>query len=158
MKVLGIDPGQRVLGYCVAEFIGQRREHHASGSVKEVETDLIGWMSGMLDAHQPSILGIEDHVWMGTEKSANPQAFSISKLVGQLSGAAVMWSRLRGAGLGVFLISKQRCNAAVGITGKAPKARVKAAVQVLFPSVPFKNEHERDAVAVCVAARLRAGR
>lgn len=156
MIVLGLDPGQRTLGYCVAQFIGQRREHHVSGSVKEVETDLVSWLCGMLDAHQPDVLGIEDHVWMGAEKSANPQAFSISKLVGSLCGAALMWSRLRGAGLAVVTISKQRCNAAVGITGKAPKARVKGAVQALFPHVPFKNEHERDAVAVCMAAKLRA--
>ncbi len=125
MIVLGIDPGQRTLGYCVAQFIGQRREHHVSGSVKEVETDLVSWLSGMLDAHLVDVVGIEDHVWMGAEKSANPQ---------------------------------QRCNAAIGITGKVPKARVKRAVEALFPSVPFKNEHERDAVAVCMAARLRAGR
>jgi Holliday junction resolvasome RuvABC endonuclease subunit len=156
MIVLGIDPGQRTLGYCVARFIGSKREHHVSGSVKEVETDLVSWLSGMLDAHQIDVLGIEDHVWMGAEKSANPQAFSISKLVGSLAGGALMWSRLRGVGLGVFLIPKQRCNAAVGITGKAPKARVKAAVQALFPAVPFKNEHEADAVAVCVAARARS--
>lgn len=158
MIILGIDPGQRTLGYCVAQFVGQRREHHVSGSVKEVETDLVSWLCGMLDAHAPDVLGIEDYGWMGPEKSANPQAFSISKLVGSLAGAALMWSRLRGGSLGVYLLPKQRCNAAVGITGKAPKARVKAAVQTLFPSVPFKNEHERDAVAVCMAARLRAGR
>ena len=156
MIVLGIDPGQRTLGYCVAQFIGQRREHHVSGSVKEVETDLVSWLSGMLDAHRPDVVGIEDHVWMGAEKSANPQAFSISKLVGSLAGAALMWSRLRGAGLGVFLVPKQRCNAAIGITGKVPKARVKRAVEALFPAVPFKNEHERDAVAVCMAAKQRA--
>jgi Holliday junction resolvasome RuvABC endonuclease subunit len=158
MIVLGIDPGQRVLGYCVAQFIGQRREHHVSGSVKEIETDLVSWLGSMLDAHQIDVLGIEDHVWMGAEKSANPQAFSISKLVGSLTGAALMWSRLRGVGLGVFLIPKTRCNAAVGVTGKAPKARVKAAVEALFPSVPFANEHERDAVAVCMAAKARASR
>jgi Holliday junction resolvasome RuvABC endonuclease subunit len=158
MIVLGIDPGQRVLGYCVAQFIGQCREHHVSGSVKEVETDLVSWLSGMLDAHMPNVLGIEDHVWMGAEKSANPQAFSISKLVGQLTGAALMWSRIRGGSLGVFCISKQHCNAAIGITGKVPKARVKRAVEALFPHVPFRNEHERDSVAVCMAAKARACR
>jgi Holliday junction resolvasome RuvABC endonuclease subunit len=156
--VLGLDPGQRILGYCVAQFIGQRREHHVSGSVKEAENDLVSWLSSMLDAHLPNVVGIEDHVWMGAEKSANPQAFSISKLVGQLTGAALMWSRLRCHGLAVHVISKQRCNAAVGITGEAPKARVRRATDVLFPGHRFANEHQRDAAVVTVAAHARAGR
>jgi hypothetical protein len=163
MLVLGIDGGQRVLGWCIASFVGSTRRVIDGGDLREAEERdaYIDWLCAILNRYPIAAIGVEDHVWMGAEKSANPQAFSISKLVGKLEGAAKMWARCNNARLlQVFRITKRSCNASVGITGRSstganPKQRVKRATDAIFPGLKFKNEHVRDAAAVCVATRAR---
>ncbi len=166
MLTLGIDGGQRVLGWCVCEFLGSRRRVIDGGDLREAEAEdeYITWISTVLGRYPDlEAVGLEDHVWMGAERSANPQAFTISKLVGKLEGAIRMWAALNRPRLQVFVIRKSSCNASVGITGASsfgagPKQRVKRATDTFFPHFTFANEHQRDAAVVCVATRARARR
>jgi len=165
MIVLGIDGGQRVLGWCIGSFRGSTRQVIDGGDLREAETDdeYIRWIHAIMARYPIEAAGVEDHVWMGAEKSANPQAFTMSMLVGKLEGALRMWASIKQPSLQVFRINKRACNASVGITGASrtganPKQRVKRAITVLFPGVEFSNGHQRDAAAVCVATRARARR
>lgn len=160
MVVLGLDPGQVALGFCVIKFTGQRRQFVGAGELKDVTApSLVTWLNSLLNDCWPAVVGVEDYGWYGPERSANPNAFALSQLVGAIEGAALMWSRLSTDGVtDVLRVRKVDANRAVGISGKAPKSRVKATIEALFPGAKLSNEHQRDAAVVCMAARVRAGR
>lgn len=160
MIILGLDPGHVALGYCVVRFVGQRREFVNAGELKEADAPKITrWLNALCNDCWPNVIGIEDYCWYGAERSANPNAFALSQIVGTIEGAARMWTRLSNDDTtDVLRVRKVDANRAVGITGKAPKSRVKAAVEALFPGAKMTTEHQRDAAVVCMAAKTRAGR
>jgi Holliday junction resolvasome RuvABC endonuclease subunit len=158
LVVLGTDPGQVALGWCVTRFFAQRRSIVARGTIRDVTADsIVRWLNLTCCAHYPDVIAIEDYGWYGEEKSANQNSFLLARLVGDLEGAALMWSvvcaesRTR-----VIRVRKADANRFVGLHGKSPKSRVKAVIEALFPGVPFANGHERDAAVVSVVGRRAA--
>ena len=67
MKILGIDPGTRVLGYCILDFRCEKYELVEAGilkfkknSLKEQILELIKGLDVILEAHQIDEVAIED--------------------------------------------------------------------------------------------------
>lgn len=156
--ILGTDPGQRFLGYCVTRFIAQRREVLAQGSLADVDAEkLVRWLFPLLKQHRPDVVCVEDYVWQGADRSGNLNAFLLSRLVGDIEGAALMWSAACNDDCTrVLRVSKSDANRFVGLEGKTPKSRVKALIEAFFPGVAFKDEHARDAAVVSLVGRRAA--
>jgi Holliday junction resolvasome RuvABC endonuclease subunit len=155
--ILGIDPGEVVLGYCIGGFKAQQRRIIASGDLRDVTPDkLARWMNALCCQYRPDVVAIEGYDWQGEERSANQNAFKCSRLAGDVEGAAQMWSLVCSDGLmTVVVVSKSEANRTIGVTGKTPKSRVKGAIEALFPGAQLPNEHQRDAAVVCLAGRYR---
>jgi Holliday junction resolvasome RuvABC endonuclease subunit len=155
--VLGLDPGAVLLGYCLARFTGQRRDVINSGSVGDIDAGkAVRWLRAYLDQTHPHLISIEGYDFQGQERSGNSNAFAISRLVGDIEGACLMWSELRQEGLvQVVRVRKVDANRTIGLVGKTSKARVRRAIEALFPFYKFRNEHECDAAVVCMAGRHR---
>jgi hypothetical protein len=56
----------------------------------------------------------------------------------------------------VVRANKSDANRFVGLKGKTPKTRVKAAMEAIFPGVDFKDEHARDAALLTLVGRSAA--
>lgn len=156
--ILGTDPGQRFLGYCVVRYVAQRREILAQGSLPDVDAQkLVRWFYPLLKQYRPDVVAIEDYVWQGADRSGNTNAFLLSRLVGDIEGAALMWSAACNDDCTrVLRVSKSDANRFVGLQGKTPKSRVKALIESFFPGVAFKDEHARDAAVVNLVGRRAA--
>jgi Holliday junction resolvasome RuvABC endonuclease subunit len=153
--ILGTDPGQRFLGYCVTRYVAQRRDVLAQGSLADVDAEkLVRWFFPLLKQYRPDVVAIEDYVWQGADRSGNSNAFLLSRLVGDIEGAALMWSAAsNGDCTRVLRVSKSEANAFIGLTGKTPKSRVETAMAAYFPGVTFKDQHARDAALVTLSGR-----
>ncbi|HKY40673.1 MAG TPA: hypothetical protein VJN18_32280 [Polyangiaceae bacterium] len=160
MTILALDPGEVVLGYCLGSFTGQQRSIIQSGDLRDVDADkAVRWLDAICCDRWPLVIAVESYVFQGTDRSGNKNAFNISRLVGALQGAALMWSKRANDSITqVILVSKSDANASIGLTGATPKSRVRRAIEALFPGTKFANEHQVDAAAVLMAGRARAGR
>lgn len=153
MRILGIDPGLRHTGLCVVAFIGHKREVVTVSELKAcTPTNICAPLRALIHEAGVDFVGIEDFHWMGADVSVGKHSLELCKLIGAI------FAICHGAmGTEPAMLRKQTCNAAIGITGKAPKSRVARAVTALFPGVKLSNEHKRDAAVVALAAKGRAG-
>lgn len=151
---LGIDPGQVCTGLALVDFGLQRRRLVEAHSVKDTSVGVWEFINDMCTRHEHiQVCGLEAYTWLGP-RSANKNAMSFAAFIGEFRAH---WTHSPIDDL--IEIRKVEVNRAIGIrSGKVPKARVRAAIEALFPGAKFRNEHERDAAAVAVAAWQRVGR
>lgn len=159
MIVLGIDPGLRVTGMALVELPpGQARyrcidtrsirvkQGTPDDEARRLVTRAIGNYQEITWAE---VIGVEDYAWQGP-RSANQNAFRLSKLVGAIHEAVAGWTDAA-----PILLTKSECNAAIGHSGECDDRDIAAGLRLRFGGPVGRNAHERDAVLVALAAAAR---
>lgn len=156
MKILGIDPGSRKLGWAVINVIGKKIEYIDSGVLRfdKVEEffDRLAMISASLaeivDEFKPTEVALESLIFV---KSVT----SLAKLA-QARGASI-------AGLGlsykgkVFEYSPNLIKSTVTGHGHASKESLEKVLQMMFRGIKFKTNDESDALAIAVSHGLLKG-
>ncbi len=148
-RVLGIDPGTRVVGYALVEARGRAAFRYLEcGVIRPRAADLADRileiaadMEEVIDAFEPAELAIE-------RAFAGKNAQSALKL-GQARGALVLAARRRG--LSVFEYAPAAVKRAVAGHGRAPKRAMQERVAFLcgLASLPPADAADALALAIC---------
>ena len=151
IRIIGIDPGLRNLGWGIVDCEGTRLSFVACGSVHSNAKlsladrlrQLHDGLAEIIHAHQPHEAAVEE-----TFVNRDPQ--SALKL-GQARGAAIVAGV--NAGLPVFEYSALQVKQAVVGHGKAAKVQVQQMLKVLLnlPEVAQEDASDALAIAVCHA-------
>lgn len=157
IRILGIDPGLRNMGWGVIEVSGSRLAYVASGLVHSNEKaalaqrlrQLYEGLLAVIAAHEPQEAAVEE-----TFVNRDPQ--SALKL-GQARGIALVAPAL--AGLPVAEYAANLIKKTVVGTGHADKAQIAMMVKFLLPLSEAKSADAADALAVAIThAQLRISR
>lgn len=156
MRVLGIDPGLRNLGWGVIETDGVRIRHVANGVCKTSPGELAG---RLLDLHQK----LSDVVRTMAPDAAAVELTFVNKdgagslKLGQARGIAMLVPAQAGLDVGEYAPNAIK-KTVVGV-GHADKTQIQHMVRMQLPGVEIANADAADALAValCHAFHLRAG-
>lgn len=158
MRVLGIDPGLRNLGWGVIEVRGARLGHVANGIIHSSGADMGARLASLyadlvrvIEAYRPDGAAVE-------QTFVNKDAVATLKL-GQARGVAVLVPALAGLTVGEYAPNAVK-KAVVGV-GHADKAQVAHMVRHQLPGVELAGPDAADAlaIAICHAHHLQsAGR
>ncbi len=158
MRVLGIDPGLRNLGWGVIDATGSRLSHVANGVIHSEGDSLAarllslhGALARVLSTYQPDAAAVE-------QTFVNKDAVATLKL-GQARGIALLVPAQAGLAVGEYAPNAVK-KAVVGV-GHADKVQVAHMVRFQLPGVELAGPDAADAlaVAICHAHHLQsAGR
>ncbi|MCV2867951.1 crossover junction endodeoxyribonuclease RuvC [Defluviimonas sp. WL0002] len=158
MRVLGIDPGLRNLGWGVIEARGSRLSHVANGIIHSEGADLAqrlkslhAALTDVIERHAPDAAAVE-------QTFVNKDAVATLKL-GQARGIALLAPAQAGLTVGEYAPNAVK-KAVVGV-GHAAKGQVEHMVRFQLPGVDLAGPDAADAlaVAICHAHHLQsAGR
>ncbi|MEE2860009.1 MAG: crossover junction endodeoxyribonuclease RuvC [Paracoccus sp. (in: a-proteobacteria)] len=157
MKVLGIDPGLRNMGWGVIEVDGPRLHHIANGTIhSDGGHDLGARLSALfrglcavISAHAPDEAAVE-------QTFVNKDATGTLKL-GQARGVALLAPAEAGIAVGEYAPNAVK-KTVVGV-GHAGKEQVQHMVRVQLPGVRFESPDAADALAIAIChARHLQGR
>lgn len=147
MRVLGVDPGLRRMGWGVIEASGGRLSHVANGVCTSGEGDLAQrllalhrGLSEVLDNHSPDAAAVE-------ATFVNKDAAGTLKL-GQARGIALL--ALAQAGLAVGEYAPNAVKKAVVGVGHAAKPQIDHMVRMYLPGVVIAGPDAADALAVAI--------
>ncbi|GGL72297.1 crossover junction endodeoxyribonuclease RuvC [Wenxinia marina] len=168
MRVMGIDPGLRQLGWGVIDVDGPRIRHVANGLCRSEGTDplsvrllaLYRQLKAVLAEHAPTAAAVE-------QTFVNKDAVGTLKL-GQARGVALLVPAEAGLTVGEYLPNAVK-KAVVGV-GHADKRQIQHMVKLQLPGVRIAGPDAADALAIALchahhlqsaghlsAALLRAG-
>lgn len=151
MKIIGIDPGSRIMGYGIIDAVGNKLQHIASGSVhvakgeiSERLRDIFFAVRDLVQKFSPTEAAIEE-VFM------HKNAQSALKL-GQARGAALV-ALTEPGNIAIAEYSARQVKQAVVGFGAADKSQVQQMVKILLklPSLPKPDEADALAIAICHA-------
>lgn len=158
MRILGIDPGLRVLGWGVIDATGPKLQHVANGVCKTSDLcmaerllDLHTQLSAVLNEYSPDLAAVE-------KTFVNKDAAGSLKL-GQARGIALLVPAQ--AGIAVSEYAPNAIKKTVVGVGHADKRQVTHMVQMQLPGVKMVGPDAADAlaIAICHAHHARsAGR
>lgn len=157
MKVLGIDPGLRNMGWGVIELDGPRIRHIANGTIHSDGTQDLGarlsvlfrGLCAVIAAHAPDEAAVE-------QTFVNKDATGTLKL-GQARGVALLAPAEAGISVGEYAPNAVK-KTVVGV-GHAGKEQVQHMVRVQLPGVRFESADAADALAIAIChARHLQGR
>lgn len=158
MRVLGIDPGLRVLGWGVIDVAGSRIAHVANGVCRSEGDDLAlrllslhAQLTEIVRRHAPDRAAVE-------QTFVNRDAAGTLKL-GQARGIALLVPAQAGIPVGEYAPNAVK-KAVVGV-GHADKGQVEHMVRLMLPGVVPAGSDAADAlaIAICHAHHLgHAGR
>lgn len=157
MRLLGIDPGTRVVGYGLIDLSGSRLSLVAAGALRPPPQDpverrlafLHDALGRLLAEHRPAVAAIED----AFVKADARAALAIGL------GRGALLAALGAAGLEVASYPPATVKRAVAGSGKAEKPRVARMVAAILglPAPPDPlDATDALAVAICHAARFRS--
>lgn len=155
MRVLGIDPGLRNMGWGVVDVEGSRLRHVANGIVKTTGTELgerlvtlYRGLCAVIAEHDPDHAAVE-------QTFVNKDAIGTLKL-GQARGIAMLAPAEAGLAIGEYAPNAVK-KAVVGV-GHAQKAQVEHMVRVQLPGVVLAGTDAADAlaIAICHAHHLQS--
>ncbi|MCV2866216.1 crossover junction endodeoxyribonuclease RuvC [Defluviimonas sp. WL0075] len=158
MRVLGIDPGLRNLGWGVIEAKGSRLSHIANGIIHSEGADLAGRLKSLHAALTEVILRYIPDAAAVEQTFVNKDAVATLKL-GQARGIALLVPAQAGLAVGEYAPNAVK-KAVVGV-GHAGKGQVEHMVRFQLPGVELAGPDAADAlaVAICHAHHLQsAGR
>src|SRR6056297_691090 len=156
MRVLGIDPGLRNLGWGVIDVEGSRLAHVANGICHSEGADLAGrllslhrQLTGIVERHAPQAAAVE-------QTFVNKDGAGTLKL-GQARGIAMLVPAQFGLAVGEYAPNTVK-KTVVGV-GHAAKEQVAHMVRVQLPGVDLAGPDAADAlaVAICHAHHARSG-
>lgn len=157
MRVIGIDPGLRNLGWGVIEVEGARLRHVANGIIHSSGDDLAArlvvlhtGLTQVITCHRPDAAAVE-------QTFVNKDAVATLKL-GQARGIALLVPAQAGLTVGEYAPNAVK-KAVVGV-GHADKAQVQHMVRHQLPGVVFDGPDAADAlaIAICHAHHLQSAR
>ncbi|MBW7056873.1 crossover junction endodeoxyribonuclease RuvC [Paracoccus bogoriensis] len=157
MKVMGIDPGLRNMGWGVIEVDGLRIRHVANGTIQSDGAQALGARLSMLfrglcqviAAYRPDEAAVE-------QTFVNKDATGTLKL-GQARGIALLAPAEAGIAVGEYAPNAVK-KTVVGV-GHAGKEQVQHMVRVQLPGVRFASPDAADALAIAIChARHIQGR
>ncbi|MGI3170519.1 crossover junction endodeoxyribonuclease RuvC [Pseudooceanicola sp. C21-150M6] len=147
MKVIGIDPGLRSLGWGVISVVGSRITHIANGQcqgVGEAMADRLNALHSALTAvfaeHEPQAAAVE-------QVFVNTNAAGTLKL-GQARGIALLVPAQAGLEVGEYAPNTIK-KSVVGV-GHATKDQVQHMVKLQLPGVRFAGPDAADALAIAI--------
>ncbi len=148
MRVIGIDPGLRNLGWGVIDVAGTRLSHVANGvCVSDPAADLAsrlldlhGQLTRVLQRHGPTQAAVE-------QTFVNKDAVATLKL-GSARGIALLVPAQAGLVVGEYAPNAVK-KAVVGV-GKAAKVQVDHMVRMQLPGVAIAGPDAADALAVAI--------
>ena len=156
MRVLGIDPGLRNLGWGVIDVEGSRLAHVANGICHSEGADLAGrllslhrQLTEIVARHAPQAAAVE-------QTFVNKDGAGTLKL-GQARGVALLVPAQYGLTVGEY--SPNRVKKTVVGVGHAAKEQVAHMVRVQLPGVVLAGPDAADAlaIAICHAHHARSG-
>ncbi len=148
IRIIGIDPGLRRLGWGVIEADGGRLRYVACGHVSSTPDEDLAYrlreifegLTAVLASFSPREAAVE-------ETFVNDNARATLKL-GQARGMAMLAPALNGLRVAEYppnLIKKSVVGA-----GHAEKQQVQMMVKMLLPKATFANADEADALAIAI--------
>ena len=155
MRVIGIDPGLRNMGWGVIEMQGARLRHIANGTAHSAGEDLAqrlvalhAQLSAVIALHAPQAAAVE-------QTFVNKDAVATLKL-GQARGIALLVPAQAGLSIGEYAPNAVK-KAVVGV-GHAAKEQVQHMVRHQLPGVHFDSADAADAlaIAICHAHHLQS--
>ncbi len=155
MRIIGIDPGTRNVGYGIIEEQGSGLCYIASGTVVTRGTELAqrlveiyNGLKGVIQLYQPDEAGVET-VYAG----ANIQT---AIAIGEGRGVALLAAAE--SGIAVCGYEPSLIKKAVAASGRAGKEQVQEMVRILLAlkSLP-ETDHEADALAIAITHSRRRG-
>ena len=156
MRVLGIDPGLRNMGWGVIAVDGSRLRHVANGVIQTDGGDLgvrllqlYRGLTAVIAAYAPDAAAVE-------QTFVNKDAVGTLKL-GQARGIALLAPAEAGLSIGEYAPNAVK-KTVVGV-GHAGKEQVQHMVRVQLPGVVFDSADAADALAIAIChARHLQGR
>lgn len=148
IRIIGIDPGLRNLGWGIIESDGSLLRYVASGVVASDPKGQLAYrlrtlceeLLGLIDSFQPGEAAVE-------ETFVNDNARATLKL-GQARGIALLAPAMKGLKIAEYppnVIKKS-----VTGVGHGHKQQVQAMVRILLPKARFSNADEADALAIAI--------
>lgn len=147
MRVLGIDPGLRNLGWGVIDVAGSRLTHVANGVCHSTGTDLAlrllslhDQLTDVVARYQPTTAAVE-------QTFVNKDAVATLKL-GQARGIALLVPAQAGLDVGEYAPNAvKKC--VVGV-GHADKTQIQMMVKMQLPGVKLAGADAADALAIAM--------
>lgn len=153
MKIFGIDPGSRKLGWSIIEVQGKKITYIASGVLRfekiEEFLDRLSYIhqaiKELVEIHTPTHVALESLIYV---KSVT----SLAKLA-QARGAAIAGfdNSFKGK---IFEYSPNLVKSTVVGHGHASKEGVEKVLRMMFGNINFKTDDESDALAIAVCHAL----
>ena len=147
MRILGIDPGLRTLGWGVIEADGPRLSHVANGLCTSGTGDLAGrllalyeQLSAVVAAHAPDLAAVE-------QTFVNRDGAGTLKL-GQARGIALLVPAQAGLSVGEYAPNQIK-KTVVGV-GHADKRQVEHMVRLQLPGCNPAGPDAADALAIAI--------
>jgi crossover junction endodeoxyribonuclease RuvC len=157
MRVLGIDPGLRNMGWGLIDVAGSRISHVANGICHSTGDNLAvrllslhDQLTAMIRLHQPTAVAVE-------QTFVNKDGAGTLKL-GQARGIALLVAAQAGIEVGEYAPNTVK-KAVVGV-GHAHKDQIAHMVKLQLPSVKLAGPDAADAlaIAICHAHHLQSAR
>ena len=160
-RILGVDPGSRLLGYGLIEIQGRRLVPITHGTlhlantggaaVVPLENRLLGIQQGLsqlIRVHTPHVFAIEKVFFAKNAASALK--------LGQARGASILTAVM--AGLEIAEYSPSEIKAALVGNGAATKEQVAQMVRLILGHLEFQTLDASDALAaaICYAQRAKS--
>ncbi len=148
MRVIGIDPGLRNMGWGIIESVGSRLTHVANGTCKsdgkadlsERLLSLYDQLNDVFQTYQPDAAAVE-------QTFVNKDAVATLKL-GQARGIALLVPAQAGLRVGEYLPNAVK-KAVVGV-GHADKKQIGHMVGVYLPGIKVHGPDAADALAIAI--------
>ena len=148
VRIIGIDPGLRRMGWGVIDISGTRLSHIASGTVKsDADAELCNRLAALfagldeiLDSWKPEEAAVE-------ETFVNRDAHATLKL-GQARGIALLAPAR--AGLAVAEYPPNVVKKTVTGSGHADKGQIRAMIEFLLPKAKPDSADAADALAIAI--------
>ena len=147
MRILGIDPGLRTLGWGIVDATGSRLRHVANGACRSGEGDLA---SRLLALHQKLTAVVAQ---FSPDAAAVEQTFvnrdgAATLKLGQARGVAMLVPAAAGLVVGEYAPNAIK-KTVVGV-GHADKRQVLHMVQLQLPGAEIEGPDAADALAIAI--------
>jgi crossover junction endodeoxyribonuclease RuvC len=153
MRVLGIDPGLRNMGWGVIDVAGSRISHVANGICHSTGTDLGArllslhvQLTDVIEMYRPDTAAVE-------QTFVNKDGVGTLKL-GQARGIAMLVPAQAGLQIGEYAPNAVK-KAVVGV-GHADKNQIAHMVKVQLPGVRLNGADAADALAIAICHSFHA--
>jgi crossover junction endodeoxyribonuclease RuvC len=154
MRVLGIDPGLRVLGWGLVDVAGSRLTHVANGVCRSEGEDLAVRLLSLHIQLTEVVARFAPNAAAVEQTFVNKDAAGTLKL-GQARGIAMLVPAQAGIAVGEYAPNAVK-KAVVGV-GHAEKRQIDHMVRLMLPGVEIAGPDAADALAIAICHAHHAG-